>query len=340
MADSAPQQQAKQQGEAAEAPKAGRILITGAGGQLGFELRQLLPLDRCLFTDRDAAKARGPKGEAVAVQALDITDAAAVRALFGREAVSAVINCAAYTAVDKAESEPDLALAINAEGPQILAEAAEQAGARMVQVSTDFVFGGSHEAVAEGRPMRESDPIAPQSVYARTKAGGEQRVLHACSRALVVRTAWLYSSHGHNFVKTMLRLGRERDELGVVNDQHGTPTYARHLAQAILPMLQEPLNRADYGVYHFTNTGRTTWHGFAEAIMQEAGLDCTVKGIPTTEYPTPASRPAWSVLDCSRWQERFGRKAAEQATGWPASGPPSWESALAECLPLLLQNQA
>jgi dTDP-4-dehydrorhamnose reductase len=315
----------------AEAPKAGRILVTGAGGQLGFELRRILPLERCLFTDVQAGQVQGPDGSSLAIEALDITDAAAVRALFRRENIAAVINGAAYTAVDKAESEPELAMAINAEGAQYLAEAAEAAGARLLQISTDFVFGGGPEALAAERPMKEDEPIHPQSVYARTKAEGEQRVLQACSRAAVVRTAWLYSSHGNNFVKTMLRLGREREELGVVNDQHGTPTYARHLAQALLPFLEQPLAASDYGIYHFTNSGRTTWCGFAEAIMAEAGLDCRIKGIPTSAYPTPASRPNWSVLDGSRWQQRFG--ASDGA--WP----PSWDDALRECLPLLLQNQ-
>lgn len=329
-------------GSNAEAPKEGRILITGAGGQLGFELRQILPLDLCLLTDVQSGTVEGPQRQPLAVEALDITDAAAVQALFAQHAIAAVVNCAAYTAVDKAESEPERAMAINAEGPQYLAEAAQAHGARMLQISTDFVFGGGAKALAEGRPFRENEAIAPQSVYASTKAEGEQRVLQACSRAAVVRTAWLYSSHGHNFVKTMMRLGGERDELGVVNDQHGTPTYARHLAEALLPLLQEDLDPNDYGIYHFTNSGRTTWCGFAQAIMAYAGLDCTVKGIPTSAYPTPASRPSWSVLDSSRWQNRFGTRTSGQSEAAQSHSqwPPSWEDALRECLPLLLQNQA
>ncbi len=289
------------------------VLVTGASGQLGTELRALLPADRTVFADL----ADGPD-----TLALDIADARAVRAFFRGTPVAAVVNAAAYTAVDKAESEPALAERVNAEGPGILAAACAEAGARLVHVSTDFVFGGN--AAAEGRPLRPEDPVAPLSVYGRSKAEGEQRVLATCPRAVVLRTSWLYSAHGGNFVKTMLRLGRERDTLGVVDDQYGTPTWARDLARAVLPFLDEPLTAADYGIYHYTNTGRTTWAGFARAIMEGAGLSCTVQGIPTEAYPTPARRPAWSVLDTTRWTERFGPE------------PPAWEASLVECLPLLL----
>lgn len=296
-----------------EAPAEGRVLVTGASGQLGTELRALLPAGRALFADL----AEGPD-----TVALDIADARAVRALFRDTRIAAVVNAAAYTAVDKAESEPALAERVNAEGPAILAAACAEAGARLVHVSTDFVFGGN---AVEGRPLAPEDPVAPLSVYGRSKAEGEQRVLATCPRAVVLRTAWLYSAHGSNFVKTMLRLGREREELGVVDDQHGTPTWARDLARAVLPFLDEPLSGADYGIYHYTNAGRTTWAGFARAIMEGAGLSCSVKGIPTEAYPTPARRPAWSVLDTTRWTERFGPE------------PPAWEASLAECLPLLLR---
>jgi dTDP-4-dehydrorhamnose reductase len=298
-----------------EAPAEGLVLVTGASGQLGTELRALLPVGRALFADL----AEGPD-----TLTLDIADARAVRALFRERRIAAVVNAAAYTAVDKAEAEPALAERVNAEGPGILAAACAEADARLVHVSTDFVFGGDAASAAERRPLRPEDPVAPLSVYGRSKAEGEQRVLATCPRAVVLRTAWLYSAHGGNFVKTMLRLGRERDTLGVVDDQHGTPTWARDLARAVLPFLDEPLTAADYGIYHYTNAGRTTWAGFARAIMEGAGLSCTVQGIPTEAYPTPARRPAWSVLDTTRWTERFGPE------------PPAWEASLAECLPLLL----
>jgi len=285
----------------------GMVLVTGANGQLGLELRRLLSAETTLFTD---------------LPELDITSAKAVRALFEAYPIRACINAAAYTAVDKAESEADLAIRINVDGPQYLAEACEAFGALMLHISTDFVFDGK-----ANKSYGTDSPVSPLSVYGRTKAEGESRVLQACSRAVVVRTSWLYSQWGSNFVKTMLRLGAERPALGVVSDQHGSPTWARDLAKVLMVFLEQELHTDDFGIYHYANEGTTTWHGLANAVMAGAGLPCVVNPIQTADYPTPARRPAWSVLDTGRIQERFGLVI------------PRWEDSLKECLTLLLNSE-
>jgi dTDP-4-dehydrorhamnose reductase len=193
----------------------------------------------------------------------------------------------------------------------------------MVHISTDFVFDGKAD-----KPYHPDNPVSPLSVYGQSKAEGESRVLQACSRAVVMRTSWLYSQWGSNFVKTMLRLGAERPSLGVVSDQQGSPTWARDLAQALLLFLSEPLNGDDFGVYHYANAGITTWHGLASAVMAQAALPCTVNPITTADYPTPARRPAWSVLDTSRIQDRFGLAI------------PGWQDSLKDCLTLLLNSES
>ncbi len=282
-----------------------KILVTGANGQLGTELQLLLSADEALFTD---------------VEELDITDRSAVANFFSGNIIGICINAAAYTAVDKAESESETAFRINAEGPWRLAQACEKAGALMLHISTDFVFDGRSST-----PYSPEQPVSPLSVYGQSKAEGESRVLQACSRAIVVRTSWLYSQWGNNFVKTMLRLGAERNEIGVVSDQHGSPTWARDLAGALVSVIRSDLNEADYGIYHYANTGQTTWYGLAVATMQMAGLSCVVNPIGTADYPTPAQRPAWSILDTSRMSNRFGLVI------------PQWEDSLRECLTLLLK---
>lgn len=274
------------------------LLITGANGQLGNELRLLLG-DNALYTD---------------YAELDITDAAAVRAFVNAHQVDMIVNCAAYTAVDKAESDEEKAYAINAVGPANLA----QAGVPLIHVSTDYVFDG-----ASCRPYVEDDVPNPATVYGRTKLAGEKHVLENADTALVIRTAWLYSSFGNNFVKTMLRLGAERDSLNVVFDQVGTPTYARDLAMAIVRIMPQ-LKPGMKGIYHFSNEGVCSWYDFAVRIMDKAGLSCRVKPIESIDYPTPAKRPFYSVLNKGKIKAAFGVEI------------PHWEKSLDDCLKKLL----
>lgn len=280
------------------------ILITGAGGQLGREM-QALAADHPDFTYdfTDAAT-------------LDVTDRGAVDEWFATHPVDFVVNCAAYTAVDRAESDREACHRLNALAPGCLADAARRNGAQMVHVSTDYVFDGS-----KCTPYVEDDEPAPVTVYGRTKLEGERAVMELCPDAMVIRTAWLYSPHGQNFVKTMLRLGRERDRLGVVFDQVGTPTYARDLARAIYAAIEAGIRP---GIYHYTDEGVCSWYDFAVAIHRLAGIDsCRVSPIRTAEYPTPARRPAYSVLDKQKIKDTYGMTI------------PHWEDSLASCLNLL-----
>ena len=256
------------------------LLVTGANGQLGNELRLLLG-DSAVYVDRDE---------------LDITDEAAVRAFFAEQGFEYVINCAAYTAVDKAEDDFEAADRINRLGPALLAKY----GRRIIQVSTDYVFDGTTHL-----PYKEDDAVNPISVYGSTKLAGEEAVLTEAETAVVIRTAWLYSSFGANFVKTMRRLGAERDSLGVIFDQIGTPTYAADLASAIVAMLPQ-IKAGTKDVYHYSNEGVASWYDFAVAIMAESGLPCAVRPLETSEYPTRAVRPAYSVLNKSKIRRDFG----------------------------------
>lgn len=274
------------------------LLITGANGQLGNELRLLLG-DNALYTD---------------YAELDITNAAEVRAFVNAHRVDMIVNCAAYTAVDKAESDEEKAYAINAVGPANLA----QAGVPLIHVSTDYVFDG-----ASCRPYVEDDVPNPATVYGRTKLAGEKHVLENADTALVIRIAWLYSSFGNNFVKTMLRLGAERDSLNVVFDQVGTPTYARDLAAAIVKIMPQ-LKPGMKGVYHFSDEGVCSWYDFAVRIMDKAGQPCRVKPIESVDYPTPAKRPFYSVLNKGKIKAAFGVDI------------PHWEKSLDDCLKKLL----
>ena len=264
-----------------------RVLIAGAGGQLGRELVQTAP-------------------EAVEVlacgrQDLDIADREAVMARMARESPDWIINAAAYTAVDRAESEPDLAWAINAEGPGWLARGAKQVGARLIQISTDYVFGGD-----DPRHHTVDDGPAPMNVYGRTKLEGERRVLDALEEGVILRTAWVYSRYGHNFVQTMLRLMAEREELKVVVDQLGTPTWARGLAQTLWSLVTDSGSPPARGIYHWTDAGVASWYDFAVAIQEESlAMGLLSRRIPlipiaTSAYPTPARRPTCSLLDKSR----------------------------------------
>ena len=256
------------------------LLVTGANGQLGNELRLLLG-DSAVYVDRNE---------------LDITDEAAVCRFLDAQNFDVVINCAAYTAVDKAEDDFDTADRINHLGPALLAKY----GRRIIQVSTDYVFDGTAHL-----PYKEDDAVNPVSVYGSTKLAGEEAVLAEAETAVIIRTAWLYSSFGANFVKTMRRLGAERDSLGVIFDQIGTPTYAADLAAAIVVMLPQ-IKTGTKEIYHYSNEGVASWYDFACSIMAESGLSCSVRPLETHEYPTKATRPAYSVLNKAKIRRDFG----------------------------------
>ena len=282
-----------------------QILVTGCRGQLGNEIQQLAPqyADTCCFhfTDKDE---------------LDITDRKAVYQFVEQHAISIVINCAAFTAVDTAEDNAELCDLLNHIAPGYLAEAVASVGGTMIQVSTDYVFDGT-----ACRPYREEDHTRPKSVYGRTKLAGEQSVIRQRAGSTVIRTAWLYSTFGNNFVKTMIRLGREREQLGVVFDQIGTPTYARDLARVILLAVDRGIVP---GVYHFSNEGVTSWYDFTKAIHRLAGIDsCQVSPIHTEDYPVPAPRPHYSVLDKSKIKRTYGIDI------------PWWEDSLKACIKAL-----
>ena len=270
-------------------------MITGAAGQLGYELQRTAPT--------------GTRLCAVDIAELDLTDADAVEAFVGANRPATIINCAAYTAVDRAESEPKAAHAVNVRAAEILARAAQRHGARVVQISTDFVFSG-----AAARPWRPDDATAPLSVYGTTKRDGED-VIRATlgDRALVIRTAWLYSANGGNFVKTMLRVMREREEVRVIADQVGTPTWANSLARTLWAAVAKP---GVSGTLHWTDAGVASWYDFAVAIQEEAltrgMLDraIPIHAIPTSAYPTPAARPSYSVLDKTDATRLLGEEPA------------------------------
>ena len=284
-----------------------RILVTGANGQLGMELRTELEnhFPGCaLFTDYEE---------------LDITDAKAVEAFVANNDITHIVNCAAYTAVDRAEEEKMQCARLNTDAVKNLAIAADTVGAKIIHISTDYVFDGTNH-----RPYRESDKVNPISQYGTSKRKGETSLLALSPEAIIIRTAWLYSSYGRNFVKTMLRLGRENKEVRVVCDQVGTPTYARDLARAIAKVLKSQQWVA--GIYHFTDEGAASWYDFAKAIFRIAGMEVKVVAIPTEDYPTPASRPAYSILDKSRIKATYGVEI------------PHWEESLADCMEALKQK--
>ena len=276
------------------------ILVTGCNGQLGNEIQLLEKGNgKHVFFNTD-------------VNELDITDENAINAFVDANNIDGIINCAAYTAVDKAESNEALCHTLNATAPGYLAAAMGKRGGWMVQVSTDYVFDGTKHT-----PYSETDPTCPDSVYGRTKLEGEQLVRQHCERAMIVRTAWLYSIFGNNFVKTMIRLGKEKTELGVIFDQIGTPTYARDLAVAIMTAEKGIIP----GIYHFSNEGVTSWYDFTKAIHRIAGISgCHVRPIHTEEYPTPARRPHYSVLDKTKIKATYNIEV------------PYWEESLAECI--------
>lgn len=258
------------------------ILVTGANGQLGNCLREIAPTlpHKFIFTD---------------VAELDITSSDAVRTFLEKERPDWVVNCAAYTAVDKAESDADLAKLLNATAVSIIADETQKIGAGIVQISTDYVFKGD-----AAEPRKEDNPTEPQSVYGKTKLEGE-KFAEQNPKHIIIRTSWLYSVYGNNFVKTMRRLGAEKNEINVVSDQWGSPTSALDLAKAIIVALEKPV----YGLYHFSNEGVTNWAIFAEEIMKMSGLNCKVKHITTAEYPTPATRPQYSIMSKDKFRTTY-----------------------------------
>ncbi|MBR1546558.1 MAG: dTDP-4-dehydrorhamnose reductase [Prevotella sp.] len=277
------------------------ILITGCNGQLGNEMQLLEkdnPQHHWFNTD---------------VQELDITNVDAIRQFVQEHQIDGIVNCAAYTAVDKAEENEELCTKLNAEAPAYLASAVGSRGGWMIQISTDYVFDGTHHT-----PYVEDDDTCPNSVYGRTKLVGELNVQKFCEKSMVIRTAWLYSTFGNNFVKTMIRLGKEKPELGVIFDQIGTPTYARDLAVAIMTAVNKGIVP---GVYHFSNEGVISWYDFTKAIHRIAGITtCHVKPLHTAEYPTPANRPHYSVLDKTKIKKTYGIEI------------PYWEESLRDCI--------
>jgi len=281
-----------------------RVLLTGAGGQVAHELAR-------------RAGAREVELLAYHRAALDLTDADAVAAVMAASRPDLVINGAAYTAVDRAESEPQLARAVNVDAPAHLAAACDVAGVPLIHLSTDFVFDGTTR-----RPYRPDDATAPAGVYARSKAAGEEQVRSLLQQHLILRLSWVFGAHGHNFLKTVLRLAEEREELRVVDDQYGCPTWAGHIADAVWVLAERALSDSEprWGTYHFCGQPVTTWHGFAVAIIEAAKRRGALKirnvrAITTAEYPLPAPRPAWSVLDCSSLTSEFGIAQADWRLG-------------------------
>jgi dTDP-4-dehydrorhamnose reductase len=278
------------------------ILVTGSKGQLGSELSELSVNHSQLnffFTDVDE---------------LDICDSEKLESFLMDNNISYIINCAAYTAVDKAESEKELAFKVNAEAVKVLSRSSTKHNAPLIHISTDYVFDGK-----SGIPYTEDDPTEPNSVYGHSKLAGEKAIEDYASNAIIIRTAWLYSSYGSNFVKTMIRLGNERDNLGVVADQIGSPTYAKDLAKAILTIIDaKPPKGVHY--YHYSNEGSCSWFEFAEEIFKQKNIKVNLKALETKDYPTPANRPSFSLLDKTKIKTDFDVYI------------PDWKESLSKCL--------
>lgn len=279
------------------------ILVTGANGQLGSEIRDLATN----FIELNLVFKDLPD--------LDICNFLELEQFVDENKIDSIINCAAYTAVDKAEEDSVIAQKVNAEGVLNLVNVLKKVNGKLIHISTDYVFDGESFL-----PYKESDPVSPVGVYGNTKREGELAVINSDIDGLVIRTSWLYSSYGNNFVKTMLRLGESKDELGVIFDQVGTPTYARDLALTCLTILSNKKINSKGNLYHFSNEGVASWYDFAKAIMAIGNVNCKVSPIETKEYPTPAKRPHYSVLNKSKIKNDFGIEI------------PYWRDSLKECI--------
>lgn len=283
------------------------ILITGSHGQLGNEMQQTakrFPQFNYLYTD---------------IEELDICDKAALDAFVKANAVNVIVNCAAYTAVDKAEDDVELCYKINADAVRNIGEIAAENNLKVVHVSTDYVFDGTNHI-----PYTEDQPVCPATVYGKSKLAGEQALLKTCKQAVILRTAWLYSSFGNNFVKTMMKLGTERDSLNVIFDQIGTPTYAADLAEAIMRIISS--KNFVPGIYHFSDEGVCSWYDFTKSIHRLAGITCDVHPIETKDYPARTPRPHYSVLNKAKIKSTYSIVI------------PHWEESLERCIKILKQN--
>jgi len=283
-----------------------RVLITGSNGQLGSEIRELAANYKELdFVFKDLPD-------------LNICNFNLLQSFIIENNINAIINCAAYTAVDKAEEDAEIAEKVNSKGVLNLVNALNRVNGKLIQISTDYVFDGDHFS-----PYKESDPVSPIGVYGKTKRAGELAVINSAIDSIVIRTSWLYSSYGNNFVKTMLRLGYEKENLGVIFDQIGTPTYARDLAKTCLEILSGSTSaniNKNGNLYHYSNEGVTSWYDFAISIMELGGENCKVKPIQTKDYPTLAKRPHFSVLNKTKIKKDFDIEI------------PYWRDSLKECI--------
>jgi dTDP-4-dehydrorhamnose reductase len=288
------------------------ILITGSNGQLGSEIKDLVTNYKNFnFFFMDFPELNICKSEELNTFIVD-------------QNINAVINCAAYTAVDKAEKDEHTAQKVNSEGVLNLVNALKKVNGKLIHISTDYVFDGNHS-----QPYKESDPVSPVGVYGETKRAGELAVLNSSIDALVIRTSWMYSVYGNNFLKTMLKLGHDKDELGVIFDQVGTPTNASDLAKTCLDILaysKEANINSKGNLYHYSNEGVSSWYDFASAIMELGSLDCKVRPIETKDYPTPAKRPHYSVLNKSKIKTDFNIQI------------PNWRDSLDKCIEKLKSN--
>lgn len=285
------------------------ILVLGAGGQLGQELRV-------------AAEGSAQHYTFASRSELDVTDQLAIQHFVQDHHIDTIINCSAYTAVDRAEDEPEEADCINHQAVAALAALAKAQGLYLIHISTDYVFGGDSY-----RPITEEETPRPQSVYGRTKLLGEDAIRRTGCRALILRTSWLYSTYGANFLKTMCRLMQERQELSIVFDQIGTPTYARDLARFIVSYLEQDKDSRQEGTYHFSDEGVASWYDFAEAIRHRMGYSCQLHPIRSEQYPTKATRPSYSVLDKAKLKRDFGITL------------PHWQTSLEDCLNQLTSTE-
>ena len=265
------------------------ILITGSNGQLGSEIREISDQYEnynFIFTD---------------VEELDLTISEDIVSFFTDNKIDVCVNCAAYTAVDKAEDEIELAMLVNSTAVENLSKVCKNNGTLLFHISTDYVFNGKHFM-----PYVETDTVSPDSQYGLSKLKGEEAVMLNCDKAIIVRTSWLYSSHGNNFVKTLIKLGNERDQLSVVSDQVGTPTYAADLAEAIMVMIASFDETKPKEIYHFSNEGAISWYDFGKAIMKLSNIECAINPIDSKDYPSKANRPFYSVLSKSKIKKHYG----------------------------------